>query len=79
MIEAVGNLPARIEEFADRVRTRHASVSVARRVSPESWQEPGQTPEFEEITVVRCGALTVEHAYGAFVVRAGAAAEKPLA
>jgi mannose-6-phosphate isomerase-like protein (cupin superfamily) len=73
VIEAAGNVPKRIEEFAGRVNTGHASVSVARMVSPQGWQEPGQRPEFEEITVVLRGALKVEHAGGAFVVRAGEA------
>jgi len=73
VIEAAGNLPKRIEEFAGRVNSGHASVSVARMVSPAGWQEPGQRPEFEEITVVLRGALCVEHEGGAFVVRAGEA------
>jgi hypothetical protein len=61
VIEAAGNLPKRIEEFAGRVNSGHASVSVARMVSPAGWQEPGQRPDFEEITVVLRGALRVEH------------------
>jgi quercetin dioxygenase-like cupin family protein len=73
VIEAAGNLPKRIEEFAGRVHTGHVSVSVARMVSPAGWQEPGQRPEFEEITVVLRGALKVEHEGGAFVVHAGEA------
>ncbi|HVN40654.1 MAG TPA: cupin domain-containing protein [Myxococcota bacterium] len=73
VIEAAGNLPKRIEEFAGRVNSRHTSVSVARMVSPAGWQEPGQRPEFEEITVVLRGALRVEHEGGEFVVRAGEA------
>jgi quercetin dioxygenase-like cupin family protein len=73
VIEAAGNLPKRIEEFAGRVNTGHATVSIARMVSLQGWQEPGQRPEFEEITVVLRGSLTVEHAGGAFVVRAGEA------
>lgn len=73
VIEAAGNLPKRIEEFAGRVNSGHVSVSVARMVSPAGWQEPGQRPEFEEITVVLRGALRVEHEGGAFVVRAGEA------
>ena len=73
VIEAAGNVPKRIEEFVGRVNSRHSSVSVARMVSPAGWQEPGQRPEFEEITVVLRGALRVEHEGGAFVVRAGEA------
>ncbi len=73
VIQAAGNLPKRIEEFAGRVNSGHASVSVARMVSPAGWQEPGQRPDFEEITVVLRGALRVEHDGGALTVRAGEA------
>ena len=73
VIQAAGNLPKRIEEFAGRVNSGHASVSVARMVSPAGWQEPGQRPDFEEITVVLRGALRVEHEGGALTVRAGEA------
>jgi mannose-6-phosphate isomerase-like protein (cupin superfamily) len=73
VIQAAGNLPKRIEEYAGRVNSGHAAVSVARMVSPAGWQEPGQRPEFEEITVVLRGALRVEHDGGALMVRAGEA------
>jgi quercetin dioxygenase-like cupin family protein len=73
VIEAAGNLPKRIEEFAGRVNSGHASVSVARMVSPAGWQEPGQRPDFEEITVVLRGELRVEHEGGTLTVRAGEA------
>ena len=73
VIEAVGNKPKRIEEYAGRVNTGHSGVSIARMVSPEGWLEPGQTPDFEEITVVLKGMLRVEHAAGALEVRAGQA------
>ena len=73
VIEAAGNLPKRIEEYAGRVNSGHAGVSVARMVSPAGWQEPGQRPEFEEITVVLRGCLRVEHESGELRVRAGQA------
>lgn len=73
IVEAAGNLPKRIEEYVGRVNTGHASVSVARMVSSAGWQEPGQRPEFEEVTIVLRGALKVEHEGGALVVRAGEA------
>ena len=71
--QAVGNKPKRIEEYAGRVNSGHEEVSVARMVSPAGWEEPGQRPEFEEITVVLRGLLRVEHAGGALDVRAGQA------
>jgi mannose-6-phosphate isomerase-like protein (cupin superfamily) len=72
-IQAAGTKPKQIEEFAGLVNSGHASVSVARMVSPEGWLEPGQRPEFEEITVVLRGSLHVEHEGGALDVRAGQA------
>jgi mannose-6-phosphate isomerase-like protein (cupin superfamily) len=73
VIAAAGNQPKRIEEYAGRVRSGHAGVSVARMLSPQGWIEPGQRPEFEEITVVLRGTLRVEYEGGALDVRAGQA------
>ena len=73
VIHAAGNKPKRIEEYAGRVNSGHSQVSVARMRSPEGWVEPGQRPEFEEITVVLNGMLRVEHEGGALDVRAGQA------
>lgn len=73
VIEAAGNKPKRIEEYAGRVRTAHDGVSVARMVAPSGWVEPGQRPEFEEITVVLRGTLRVEHEGGVLEVEAGQA------
>ena len=71
IIEAAGTKPKRIEEYAGRVNTRHESVSVARMVSPSGWEEPGQRPEFEEVTVVLKGMLRVEYEGGLLEVGAG--------
>jgi mannose-6-phosphate isomerase-like protein (cupin superfamily) len=73
VVTAAGNKPKLIQEFAGRVNSGHAGVSVARMVSPQGWTEPGQRPEFEEITVVLRGCLRVEHEAGAMDVRAGQA------
>ena len=73
VVAAVGNKPKRIEEYAGRVNSGHAAVSVARMVSPGGWVEPGQRPEFEEITVVLRGTLRVEHDGGMLDVEAGQA------
>ena len=73
VIKAAGNKPKLIEEFAGRVNSGHEAVSVARMVGPEGWVEPGQTPAFEEITVVLRGLLRVEHEGGHLDVKAGQA------
>lgn len=73
VVEAAGNKPKKIEEYAGRASSAHANVSVARMVSPQGWREPGQRPEFEEITVVLRGLLRVEFEGGALDVRAGQA------
>jgi mannose-6-phosphate isomerase-like protein (cupin superfamily) len=73
VIDCVGTKPKQIQEFAGRVNSGHAGVSVARMISPSGWAEPGQRPEFEEITVVLKGMLRVEHEKGALDVRAGQA------
>jgi len=73
IIQAAGTKPKRIEEYAGRVNSGHSSVSVARMVSPVGWQEPGQQPDFEEITVVLKGLLRVESKDGILDVRAGQA------
>ena len=72
-IEAAGAPPKTIEEFVGRVNSGTAEISIARMVSPEGWQEPGQTPEFDEYTVVLQGCLCVEHCAGSLEVRAGQA------
>lgn len=73
VVAAAGTPPKRIEEYAGRVNSGHASVSVARMTSPTGWLEPGQRPTFEEITVVLRGMIRVEHEGGAIDVRAGQA------
>jgi len=73
VIAAAGNKPKRIEEYVGRVTTRDPHVSVARMVSPEGWEEPGQRPEFQEITIVLRGMLRVESESGTLEVRAGQA------
>ncbi|HTM24787.1 MAG TPA: hypothetical protein VL225_06320 [Vicinamibacterales bacterium] len=73
IIDCVGTKPKQIQEFAGRVNSAHSTVSVARMISPSGWEEPGQRPDFEEITVVLKGMLRVEHEQGALDVRAGQA------
>jgi mannose-6-phosphate isomerase-like protein (cupin superfamily) len=73
VVPAAGDRPKRIEEYVGRVNSGHSSVSVARMVSPRGWIEPGQRPDFEELTVVLRGMLRVDHETGSLDVRAGQA------
>jgi mannose-6-phosphate isomerase-like protein (cupin superfamily) len=73
VIEAAGNKPKLIEEFVGGPSTGSQDVSVARMRSPGGWQEPGQRPEFTEITVVLRGRVRVEHEGGELSVAAGQA------
>ena len=73
VVQATGNKPKQIQEFAGRVNSGHSGVSVARMVSPAGWREPGQRPQFEEITVVLRGMVRVEHDDGVIDVHAGQA------
>ena len=59
IIQAVGNKPKIIEEFIGRVNSKTEQLSIARMTSPTGWIEPGQTPEFNEYTVVLKGMLRV--------------------
>jgi len=72
-VEAAGNKPKLIDEYIGRVNSATSAVSVAHMRSPGGWQEPGQSPEFDEFTVVLRGVLRVEHHGGVMDVRAGQA------
>jgi mannose-6-phosphate isomerase-like protein (cupin superfamily) len=72
-IHAAGNKPKVIEEYVGRVNSRHEGLSVAVMRSPAGWVEPGQTPDFEEYTVVLKGTLRVAYRGGHLDVRAGQA------
>lgn len=73
IIAACGNKPKKIEEFVGRVNSSHAALSIARMTSPEGWQEPGQCPEFLEVSVVLRGMLRVEGRTDTMDVHAGQA------
>jgi mannose-6-phosphate isomerase-like protein (cupin superfamily) len=73
IIQAAGNKPKRIEEFVGRLNTRTQEISIALMTSPTGWEEPGQTPEFDEYTFVLSGTLRVETKTGILDVPAGSA------
>jgi ethanolamine utilization protein EutQ len=72
-IESAGSKPKVIEEYVGQVNTATSGISVAHMRSPEGWEEPGQTPEFDEYTVVLRGTLRVQHQSGELDVAAGQA------
>jgi quercetin dioxygenase-like cupin family protein len=72
-IEAAGNKPKLIDEFIGRVNSGTDQISIARMRSPSGWEEPGQTPEFDEYTIVLSGQLHVETKEEVLEVNAGQA------
>jgi ethanolamine utilization protein EutQ (cupin superfamily) len=74
-IAAAGNKPKLIDEFVGRVNSAESRLSLAVMHSPAGWEEPGQTPEFDEYTLVLEGAIDVEHAGGVLHVEAGQAVQ----
>lgn len=73
VIQPAGNKPKLIEEFIGRVNSKTDQVSLARMKSPGGWVEPGQTPEFDEYTLVLSGTLRVKTKSGTTEVNAGQA------
>jgi mannose-6-phosphate isomerase-like protein (cupin superfamily) len=73
VIEAAGNKPKIIKEFIGRVNTKSSNISIAKMTSPGGWEEPGQTPEFDEYTLVLKGILRVETKETSFDVNEGQA------
>lgn len=76
-IEAAGKPPKLIEEFFGRVNSKTTAASIAKMTSPSGWAEPGQTPEFDEFTLVLRGTLHVKTKTGELDVRAGQAVLAP--
>ena len=73
IIQAQGRVPKQIEEFIGAVNSGTTSVSISRMRSPMGWEEPGQTPDFDEYSVVLAGTLQVETRDGVLEVGAGQA------
>ncbi len=77
-IPAAGEPPKIIEEFVGRINSGSSSVSLALMTSPSGWAEPGQTPAFDEYTLVLDGELLVESIGGrSLTVRSGQAVHVP--
>jgi mannose-6-phosphate isomerase-like protein (cupin superfamily) len=73
IIKAAGNKPKIIREFIGRVNSSTQTVSIAKMTSPAGWEESGQTPEFDEYTLVLKGILRVDTKENVFNVSAGQA------
>ncbi len=73
IIKSAGNKPKIIEEFIGRVNSKTDGVSIARMKSPAGWVEPGQTPEFDEYTIVLNGVLRIETKEKKFDIKQGEA------
>ena len=73
IIAAAGDPPKQIAEYVGRLNTGETGLSVARMISPGGWHEPGQTPEFDEYTVVLRGSVRIETRSGVTNARAGQA------
>jgi ethanolamine utilization protein EutQ len=69
-VTAAGNKPKLIDEYIGRVNSNEEAVSVAHMRSPQGWEEPGQTPDFDEFTVVLSGTLRVKSLIGELDVQA---------
>jgi mannose-6-phosphate isomerase-like protein (cupin superfamily) len=76
-ITAAGNKPKLIDEYVGRVNSAHESLSIAHMRSPGGWLEPGQTPAFDEYTLVLKGVLQVRSREGVIDVHAGQAVLAP--
>jgi ethanolamine utilization protein EutQ len=59
-IQSAGNKPKLIDEYVGRVNSGTSALSVAHMRSPAGWMEPGQTPQFDEFTIVLKGTVRVE-------------------
>jgi ethanolamine utilization protein EutQ len=72
-IQAAGSKPKVIDEYIGRVNSKTSALSVAHMRSPQGWEEPGQTPQFDEFTIVLKGSLRVRYPEGSMDVAAGQA------
>ena len=77
VIQAAGNKPKVIQEYIGRMNSKTTAASIAHLISPEGWIEPGQTPEFDEYSIVLEGTLQIQTKKGNLQVKKGQAAIAP--
>lgn len=73
LVASAGTLPKTIEEYVGPMNTGDGALSIARMKSPQGWEEPAQTPEFDEYTIILAGLLVVDHDGGRLELRPGEA------
>lgn len=71
IIKAAGTKEKIIREFFGNVNSKTSEVSIAHMKSPEGWVEPGQSPEFNEYTVVLKGKLKITTKNEEYIVSEG--------
>ena len=69
IIESIGHKPKRIEEYVGRINSATETLSIAKMMSAGGWEEPGQTPEFDEYTLVLAGRGGCWHEFGLIIMR----------
>jgi mannose-6-phosphate isomerase-like protein (cupin superfamily) len=74
LVQAAGNKPKSIEEFFGIASSRTRDLSIARMKSPGGWIEPGQTPQFDEYSIVLKGILRISTRENSIDLHAGQAA-----
>ena len=72
-IISAGNKVKIIDEFIGHVNSKNSDVSIAKMKSPSGWEEPAQTPEFDEYTIVFKGSIHVSTDTNHFIIKAGEA------
>jgi quercetin dioxygenase-like cupin family protein len=72
-IKSAGNMVKIIDEYIGRVNSKSSSLSIAKMQSPAGWEEPAQTPDFDEYTIVLKGVVRVKTDNDHFIIRAGEA------
>lgn len=68
VVKSAGNKIKRIEEFIGMVNSGNSDISIAKMKSPSGWEEPEQTPQFDEFTFVLKGTIYVKTKNENFVI-----------
>jgi mannose-6-phosphate isomerase-like protein (cupin superfamily) len=72
-VKSAGNKVKIIDEFIGHVNCQNSDVSIAKMQSPPGWEEPAQTPEFDEYTIVLKGSVHIKTDTDHFIIKEGEA------